>query len=72
MNDEQTDLLRQLIDNLDQFRESTVETFKILYRKQKQNADAVGDLRKIVNILVAVVSIIVFLLLIATIASLIR
>lgn len=41
MNDEETDLLRQLIDNLDQFREATVETFRVLHRKQKATDERV-------------------------------
>jgi hypothetical protein len=72
VSDEQTDLLRQLIDNIDQFRESMIETVKVLHRKQKQIDDRLAYIETVVRVMSAGLFVIVLILVIATIASLVR
>lgn len=72
MSEEQTDLLRLLIDNLDEFRESMVETVKVLYRKQQLSDKRLEYIEQVVRVLVAGVVVLVLILVIATIASLVR
>ena len=72
MSDEQTDLLRQLIDNLDQFREAMVETVRVLHRKQKQSDARIAYLEQVVRVMASGLFVIVLILVIATIASLVR
>lgn len=72
MNEDELALLRLLIENLDEFRAVTTETFKVLHAKMKLDEAHIGELRHLVWGILAVLCIIVLILVIATIAAMAR
>lgn len=66
---DQTDLLRELIENVDAFRQTTVETFRVLHRKQKNLDKRYDQLWLILKLVIAVVGVIVFIFVVATLAA---